>query len=98
MPERLQKYGHGMINPLKTLGAYDTYLNNLDSDDDGLLDFEELYIYHTFIALEETAVIFEIKEGPYVPADDKEFATFAPKENDPDVDQYMKKLLSTLTF
>jgi len=46
-PVRLQKYGHGMINPLITLSSYDSYLINLDSDGDNLKDWEELYIFHT---------------------------------------------------
>ncbi|MCE7743620.1 MAG: S8 family serine peptidase [Candidatus Heimdallarchaeota archaeon] len=48
-PELLQKYGHGMINPIRTLAEYDPLLVNLDSDLDGLLDYEELYLSHTYI-------------------------------------------------
>ncbi|MBK5115160.1 MAG: hypothetical protein JJE41_16150, partial [Candidatus Heimdallarchaeota archaeon] len=48
-PELLQKYGHGMINPIKTLAEYDSSLVNLDTDLDGLLDYEELYLSHTYI-------------------------------------------------
>ncbi len=49
LPEYLQKYGHGMINPLETLSLYDSDLINLDSDSDYLDDYEELYLSHTYI-------------------------------------------------
>ncbi|MHA1185322.1 MAG: S8 family serine peptidase [Candidatus Heimdallarchaeota archaeon] len=53
-PERLQKYGHGMINPLVTLSSYDSYLTDIDSDGDGLKDIDELYLYHTNVNLEDS--------------------------------------------
>ena len=36
--------------------------------------------YHTLIALAPDTVMFEIKEGPYVPAADKDFMTKFPAE------------------
>ena len=37
-------------------------------------------IWHTLVVLDEYAICFEVKPGPYRPADDKEFATWAPRE------------------
>ncbi|MHA1185920.1 MAG: S8 family serine peptidase [Candidatus Heimdallarchaeota archaeon] len=47
--ERLQKYGLGMVNPLELLG-----FGNIDSDDDGLTDIEELYGYHTDAGIDDS--------------------------------------------
>lgn len=37
-------------------------------------------VWHTIIALENGTVVYEIKEGPYSPLNDKNFATWAPEE------------------
>ncbi len=52
--------------------------------------------YHTLICLEPCSVIYELKDGPYNPANDKNFATWAPKEGSPESQAYMKKLLADL--
>ena len=49
-------------------------------------------IYHTFFALEENTVIFEVKPGPYEPMTDKDFAPWAPREGDPEAASYLAKL------
>lgn len=53
-------------------------------------------IWHTLIVLEPNSVIFEIKDGPYSPIDDKNFASWAPEEGEEECaafqDQLMKKL------
>lgn len=36
--------------------------------------------YHTIVALEDNTVVYELKDGPYDPADDKDFASWAPDE------------------
>jgi len=36
--------------------------------------------WHTVVSLEPGTVMFEIKEGPYSPVEDKDFASWAPKE------------------
>lgn len=38
-------------------------------------------VWHTVCALEPDTVLFELKPGPYVPLDDKDFAPWAPAEN-----------------
>ena len=36
---------------------------------------------------------YEIKDGPYNPIDDKNFAPWAPKEGSEDVPEYIERLL-----
>jgi cupin fold WbuC family metalloprotein len=43
-------------------------------------------VIHTFFALEEDTVIFEVKNGPYIKELDKDFATWAPEELTPEAD------------
>lgn len=52
--------------------------------------------WHTIIALETGTVVYEIKDGPYSPADDKNFASWSPKEGDPNCTAYLEKILSQL--
>ena len=52
--------------------------------------------YHTIISLEEGTVAYEVKDGPYNPIDDKNFASWAPKEGDNNAWDYNKKLLHKL--
>jgi cupin fold WbuC family metalloprotein len=49
--------------------------------------------YHTLIALESGSVAYEIKEGPYQPAIAKNFAPWAPAENDKNAKNYLQTLL-----
>ena len=49
-------------------------------------------IWHTLLPVTDVAVIFEVKPGPYTPADDKEFAAWAPPENHPDAKAYLDSL------
>jgi cupin fold WbuC family metalloprotein len=49
-------------------------------------------IWHTLLPVTDVAVIFEVKPGPYTPADDKEFASWAPPENHPDAKAYLDSL------
>ncbi len=49
--------------------------------------------YHTLLSLESGSVAYEIKEGPYLPANAKNFAPWAPAEGEPGADSYLKKLL-----
>lgn len=51
---------------------------------------------HTLISLESGSVAYEVKSGPYQPITAKNFAPFAPAEGDPDVAEYLKKLLSAV--
>lgn len=50
-------------------------------------------IFHTIISLEPGSAVYEVKNGPYTPVDDKNFATWAPSEGDPEAVNYMTSLL-----
>lgn len=50
--------------------------------------------WHTIISLEEGSVAYEIKNGPYNPIDDKNFAPWAPKENEKGVENYLNTLIN----
>lgn len=54
--------------------------------------------YHTIICLEPDSVIYELKDGPYNPADDKNFASWAPKEGAADCQRYLNELLKQLNI
>ena len=50
-------------------------------------------IYHSIIALENDTIVYEVKDGPYNPLDDKNFAPWAPSENNPEeAMKYIKDL------
>jgi cupin fold WbuC family metalloprotein len=54
-------------------------------------------IWHTIFVEESGSVIYEIKEGPYIPGIGVEFATWAPNGNDElEASNYMKELHSKL--
>lgn len=52
--------------------------------------------WHTVLSLEEGTVVFEFKDGPYNATDDKNFATWAPKEGDADCQTYNNNILKQL--
>ena len=39
---------------------------------------------HSLVALEPNSVIFELKQGPYIPSDDKDFLASSPMEGTPE--------------
>lgn len=49
--------------------------------------------YHSVICLEPDSAIYELKDGPYDPADDKHFAPWAPKEGEAGCEGYIIKIL-----
>ena len=53
-------------------------------------------VYHCIIALESGSVVYEVKNGPYSPIDDKNFADWAPKEGDAECRAYMENLTRQL--
>jgi cupin fold WbuC family metalloprotein len=60
------------------------------SRDSGVLGFDcRAEVWHTFFALERDTVVFEVKKGPFDAAKDKEFAPWAPAENDPEAPGYL---------
>lgn len=48
--------------------------------------------WHTVIALESGSVVYEVKDGPYFPISDKNFASWAPKEGDATFSEYIEQL------
>lgn len=52
--------------------------------------------YHTLICLEPGTVVYELKDGPYNPVNDKQFASWAPPEGSPEGPLYMQQLLAKL--
>lgn len=50
--------------------------------------------FHTFLALEEDTVLFEVKPGPYKQSSDKDFAPWAPAEGTPEAADYLEYLYS----
>ena len=50
-------------------------------------------VYHCIIALEPGSVVYEVKNGPYSPLDDKNFATWAPEEGTEGCREYMERLI-----
>jgi cupin fold WbuC family metalloprotein len=53
-------------------------------------------VWHTIAVLSDIAVCFEVKPGPWDPATDKEFAPWAPAEDDPAAAAYLNSLLAGL--
>ena len=52
--------------------------------------------YHTVISLETGSVAYELKDGPYDPADDKNFALWAPPEGATEAGVYLEQLIARL--
>jgi len=48
--------------------------------------------WHTLISLETDSVVYEVKDGPYLPLSDKNFASWAPKEGDVNCSEYLEQL------
>jgi cupin fold WbuC family metalloprotein len=51
-------------------------------------------VWHTLAVLSEQAICFEVKPGPYSAMNDKDFATWAPREGDPRASEYLDGLIS----
>lgn len=49
-------------------------------------------VWHSIISLKSGTVVYEIKDGPYSPMDDKNFAEWAPKEGDEGCEQWLNDL------
>jgi cupin fold WbuC family metalloprotein len=49
-------------------------------------------VYHTFFALEEDTVLYEVKPGPYDEKTDKDFAIWAPAEGSAQAKEYLQDL------
>ncbi|MFH1118455.1 MAG: WbuC family cupin fold metalloprotein [Bacteroidota bacterium] len=52
--------------------------------------------WHTIISLESGSVAYEVKDGPYDPANDKNFASWAPAEGSTEAEDYLQSLIKKL--
>jgi cupin fold WbuC family metalloprotein len=52
--------------------------------------------WHSIISLEAGSVAYEVKDGPWDPADDKHFAPWAPKEGDADTGAFIQFIVNSL--
>jgi len=52
----------------------------------------EARVWHTMVSLEKGTVIYEIKDGPYNPENDKNFAEWSPKEFSDKAQKYLENL------
>lgn len=52
--------------------------------------------WHSILSLEPGSVAYEVKDGPYSPIDDKNFASWAPQEGSPEVKSYLNQLIAKL--
>jgi len=55
------------------------------------------HVYHGFLVRSTDTLVYEVKEGPYVAQDDKDFAPWAPPEETPEVASYVLGLERALT-
>ncbi|MFZ4399526.1 MAG: WbuC family cupin fold metalloprotein [Bacteroidales bacterium] len=54
--------------------------------------------WHTIISLEKSSVAYECKDGPYNPIDDKNFASWAPKEGAENCREFIDNILHKLNL
>ena len=52
--------------------------------------------WHMLVVLEENSVIYEVKDGPWSPLNDKQFASWAPGESDPAYQTYLTSILKVV--
>jgi cupin fold WbuC family metalloprotein len=52
--------------------------------------------WHTVISLEPNSVVFEVKDGPYEPISDKNFAPWAPPEGNAESEKYIETILKSV--
>ena len=54
-------------------------------------------IFHTFFAVAEDTILFEVKSGPYEQGSDKDFASWAPTEGSESAIEYLSNLYKLTT-
>jgi cupin fold WbuC family metalloprotein len=52
--------------------------------------------WHSIISLTSGTVLYEVKQGPYAPINDKNFASWAPAEGSPEAAAYLASILARL--
>jgi cupin fold WbuC family metalloprotein len=54
-------------------------------------------VWHTLAPVTDVAVCYEVKPGPWDAVTDKEFAAWAPRENEPGTAEYLARLMAEIT-
>lgn len=54
-------------------------------------------VWHSVISLESGSVVYEIKDGPYFPMNDKNFASWAPAEGSDKCQEYIDSILKQIS-
>lgn len=54
-------------------------------------------VWHTMMPLTPHAICYEVKPGPYLASNDKDFAPWAPREGDPRVPAYLESLVKLIS-
>ena len=54
--------------------------------------------FHTVISLESGSVAYELKDGPYIPIEDKNFAVWAPSEGTAEAEVFLEQLIARLNL
>jgi Mannose-6-phosphate isomerase len=95
-PDKIEAFiilkGRALVAEFDDAGEVTTHC--ILSTADGVLGTEiQPRTWHCIVPLESGTVVYEAKEGPYSPLNDKNFATWAPKEGDPQCEQYTNYLL-----
>ena len=54
------------------------------------------HLWHSLIALESGTVVYEVKDGPWDPADDKFFASWAPRVGEEGCEEFKMKVLGEI--
>lgn len=50
-------------------------------------------VWHCIVAIDPGSVVYELKDGPYSPLNDKNFAPWAPKEGEPECGKFLDDLI-----
>ena len=53
-------------------------------------------VWHNVVALESGSLVYELKDGPYSPENDKQFAEWAPSEGDKKAREYIDWIIREL--
>lgn len=52
--------------------------------------------WHSIIVLEQNSIVFQVIDGPFIPIDNKNFASWAPSEGGKDCDSYINTILKNI--
>ena len=95
-PDKIEAFlilkGKALVVEFDNIGEITSYC--IISPSDGVYGSEIApRTWHCIISLEQGTVVYEVKDGPYSPINDKDFAKWAPKEGDAGCDKYIANIL-----